>query len=105
CDRAFMGGGSLPFLKGGDDMTVFESLVLMLAFATLPVAILSEQKKYPLDECLARIMIWDGYSFHFKHVSCPLEGLSHTRPFHVICMELSFLRSEEHTSELQSRFD
>ena len=40
-----MGGGSLPFLKGGDYMTVFESLVLMIAFATLTVAILSEQKK------------------------------------------------------------
>lgn len=33
------------FLKRGDHMTVFESLVLMIAFATLTVAILSEQKK------------------------------------------------------------
>ena len=45
-----MGGGSLPFLKGGDYMTVFESLVLMIAFATLTVAILSEQKSnHPMN--------------------------------------------------------
>jgi len=41
-------------------MTVFESL--MITFATLVVAILSEQ----------------------KNVSCPLEGLLHTRPYHVL---------------------
>jgi len=29
----------------GDTMTVFEALVLMIAFASLIVAILSEQKK------------------------------------------------------------
>src|SRR5699024_12305635 len=90
CALPFYGWWLSPFLKGGDYMTVFETLVLMIAFATLTVAILSEQKKYPPDECLARIMIWDGYSFHFKHVGCPLEGLSHTRPFHVICMSGHF---------------
>ena len=40
-----MGGGSPLFLKGGDMMTVFETLILMVTFATLVVAILSEQKK------------------------------------------------------------
>jgi len=29
----------------GDNMTVFETLILMISFATLIVAILSEQKK------------------------------------------------------------
>jgi len=33
------------FEKGGDTMTVFEALILMITFATLVVAILSEQKK------------------------------------------------------------
>ncbi len=32
-------------IRGGDNMTVFESLVLMIAFATLTVAMLSERKK------------------------------------------------------------
>jgi len=41
-----MGGSSpLLILKGGDDMTVFEALVLMISFATLIVVILSQQKK------------------------------------------------------------
>ncbi|KYD02660.1 putative holin-like toxin [Heyndrickxia sporothermodurans] len=40
-----MGGNSLPSLKGGDSMTVYETLVLMVSFATLIVAILSQQKK------------------------------------------------------------
>lgn len=40
-----MDGGSFPLWKGGDAMTVFESLILMVTFATLVVAILSEEKK------------------------------------------------------------
>ncbi|WP_222704855.1 putative holin-like toxin [Oceanobacillus massiliensis] len=40
-----MGGSSPLFLKGGDNMTVFEALVLMISFSTLIVAILSQQKK------------------------------------------------------------
>lgn len=44
-NRAFMGGSSLPSLKGGDSMTVFEALVLMISFATMVIAILSQQKK------------------------------------------------------------
>ncbi len=44
-----MGGGSLSFLaflKGGEvvPMTVFESLIIMLTFGALIVAILSEKR-------------------------------------------------------------
>jgi len=39
-----MGDGSPLFLKGGDMMIEFGSLILMVTFATLVVAILSEQK-------------------------------------------------------------
>lgn len=44
--RGFLMGGAHPFIwKGGDKMTVFEALILMFTFATLIVAVLSEQKK------------------------------------------------------------
>ncbi|WP_326943000.1 putative holin-like toxin [Aneurinibacillus migulanus] len=40
-----MVGGSLPDRKGVKHMTVFESLMLMIAFGTLIVAILSFSQK------------------------------------------------------------
>ena len=42
-----MGGGSLPFIlrKGGEDMTVFESLIVAISFSTLIVAVLSFHHK------------------------------------------------------------
>jgi len=38
-----MGGGSLPFIfkEGGENMTVFESLIVAISFSTLIVAVLS----------------------------------------------------------------
>ncbi|WP_372442957.1 putative holin-like toxin [Pseudogracilibacillus auburnensis] len=50
CNKAFMGGGSLSFLKFLKEgrwclMTVFESLLVMLTFGALIVSILSQQKK------------------------------------------------------------
>ena len=37
-----MGGGSLPlFLKGGENMTVFESLIVAISFSALIVTVLS----------------------------------------------------------------
>ncbi len=46
--KAFMGGGSLPLLltkKGGESMTIFQSLILCISFASLIVAILSFHQK------------------------------------------------------------
>ncbi len=40
-----MGGRSLPFKKGGDQMTVFQALIVMIAFGSLIVSILSQIKK------------------------------------------------------------
>ncbi len=41
-----MGGGSFPFKeKGGECMTVFETIFLMISFASLIVAILSFHQK------------------------------------------------------------
>ncbi|MFD2192674.1 putative holin-like toxin [Oceanobacillus bengalensis] len=42
-----MGGDSLPlfFKEGGDMMTIFQALVLMISFSSLIVAILSFHQK------------------------------------------------------------
>lgn len=40
-----MGGDSLPFEKGGEAMTVFQSLILMISFGSLIVALLSFRHK------------------------------------------------------------
>ena len=45
CRRLFVGGGSLPYRKGGAVMTVFETIVLMITFGSLIIAILSFHQK------------------------------------------------------------